>query len=106
MPESSGSSLFAAPWLIMGKRILAAMIGGILFGAAGVATASNLLTDSQTDFSLAGMHQFYVWCSGMPSYTATAQGSNAEDAQTSLYNAAKANGRGACWPIWQGRVAN
>jgi hypothetical protein len=87
------------------KRVLAAAFGGVLFAAAGIAAAGNFASDRQGDFFAAGTHQFYVWCSGTGDYVATAQGANAEEAQMKLYNAAKAAGRSACWPVWQGRVA-
>ena len=35
---------------------------------------------------------------------ATEYGKNAEDAQMKLYNAAKADGKSTCWPVWQGRI--
>src|SRR5262249_52785652 len=90
---------------MMGRRIAVAVVGGILFAAAGVAAADNFASDRQVDFFARGTHQFYVWCSGVHDYVATAQGANAEEAQMKLYNAAKAAGKAACWPVWQGRVA-
>ena len=90
---------------MVGKRVLAAALGGVLFAAAGIAAAGNFSSDRQGDFFAAGTHQFYVWCPGSKNYSATAQGSNAEEAQMKLYNAAKAAGRSTCWPVWQGRVA-
>lgn len=87
------------------KRILGAAIGGVLFAAAGAAVAGNFSSDAQTDYFAKGTHQFYVWCSQSGDYTANAEGKNAEDAQMKLYNAAKANGKASCWPVWQGRVA-
>ncbi len=90
---------------MLAKRVVAAVVGGMLFAAAGVAVAGNFSSDHQVDFFAKGTHQFYVWCSGSHDYVATAEGSNAEDAQMKLYNAAKASGKAACWPVWQGRVA-
>lgn len=86
------------------RRILGAVIGGVIFAAAGVAVAANFMSSAQTDFYAPGKHQFYVWCAGASDYTATASGANAEDAQMKLYDAAKAVGRSSCWPVWQGRV--
>lgn len=90
---------------MLAKRVVAAAVGGVLFAAAGVAAAGNFASDRQVDFFAQGTHQFYVWCSGTNDYVATADGSNAEDAQQKLYMAAKAAGKSACWPVWQGRVA-
>jgi hypothetical protein len=87
------------------NRILVAGVVGVLFAAAGVAAAGNLSSNRQIDFFATGTHQFYVWCSGSNDYLATVEGTNAEDAQMKLYNAAKAAGKLACWPVWQGRVA-
>lgn len=87
------------------RRILGAVVGGIIFAAAGVTLAGNFVSSAQTDFYSAGKHQFYVWCAGTPDYTATAFGSDAEDAQMKLYDAAKAVGHASCWPVWQGRVS-
>ena len=90
---------------MLAKRVLAAAIGGVLFAAAGVAAAGNFASDRQVDYFAKGVHQFYVWCSGHGDYRATETGANAEEAQMKLYNAAKAAGKAACWPVWQGRVA-
>lgn len=87
------------------KRAMAAAIGGVIFAAAGVAAAGNFSSDRQVDFFAEGTHQFYVWCSNAQDYIASAEGGNAEEAQMKLYNAAKASGNAACWPVWQGRVA-
>lgn len=87
------------------RRILGAVVGGVIFAIAGVAVGANFLSSAQTDFYAAGKHQFYVWCAGSSDYMATAAGANAEDAQMKLYNATKAAGRTTCWPVWQGRVA-
>jgi hypothetical protein len=87
------------------KRILAAVVGGIAVVAAGVAVADNFASVKQTDFFAPGKHQFYVWCAGGKDYTAMQKGKSAEDAQMKLYNAVKAVGRSACWPVWQGRVS-
>ena len=86
-------------------RVLVAAVGGIVFAAAGVAAAGNFASDRQVDFFAAGTHQFYVWCSGSGDYVATAKGANAEEAQMALYQATKAAGKAACWPVWQGRVS-
>ena len=86
-------------------RVMIAAVGGVLFAAAGVAAAGNFSSDRQVDFFAKGTHQFYVWCSGQGDYYATAKGSNAEEAQMALYREAKASGKAACWPVWQGRVA-
>jgi hypothetical protein len=86
-------------------RILAAAVGGVLFAAAGVAAAGNFASDRQVDFFASGTHQFYVWCGSGGDYLATSEGSNAENAQMRLYTAAKAAGKTACWPVWQGRVS-
>jgi hypothetical protein len=91
---------------MMLRRALAAALCGVLFAAAGVAVAGNFSSDRQVDFFAQGTHQFYVWCSGTNDYVATAEGNNAEEAQMKLYNAAKSAGKAACWPVWQGRVAN
>jgi len=90
---------------MIAMRILAAAVGGILFAAAGVAAAGNFASDKQVDFFANGTHQFYVWCGSGADYFATAEGMNAEDAQMKLYGAAKAAGKTACWPVWQGRVS-
>jgi hypothetical protein len=90
---------------MIAKRILAAAIGGVLFAAAGVAAAGNFASDRQVDYFAKGTHQFYVWCSGNGDYVASERGANAEEAQMKLYNAVKAAGKTACWPVWQGRIA-
>ena len=87
------------------KRLWTAFAVGLMVTAAGVAVADNLASDKQSDFFAPGRHQFYVWCSDGADYTAVQRGSDAEDAQTRLYNAVKAKGRSACWPVWQGKVA-
>ena len=89
---------------MIATRVLVALIGGILFAAAGVAAAGNFSSDRQVDFFAEGSHQFYVWCAGAESYNATANGMNAEDAQMALYRSIKASGKTSCWPVWQGRV--
>ncbi len=86
------------------RRILGAAVGGVIFAAAGVAVAANFVSSAQTDFFAPGKHRFYVWCAGSGDYMATASGSNAEDAQMKLYDAAKATGHATCWPVWQGRI--
>jgi hypothetical protein len=89
----------------MPARVVAAIIGGILIAAAGVAVAANLLSNRNVDFFTPGTHQFYVWCAGAHDYVATAEGANAEDAQMKLYNQAKAHGHASCWPVWQARIS-
>jgi hypothetical protein len=86
------------------KRVLAAVVGGILFAAAGVAAAGNFASSSQVDYFAAGKHQFYVWCASGKNYLATSEGSSAEDAQMRLYGAAKKAGQFSCWPVWQARL--
>jgi hypothetical protein len=88
------------------NRILGVAVGGIMLAAAGVAVAANFGSSKQTDFFAPGKHQFYVWCAGGPDYTAVQNGKSAEDAQMKLYNAAKAVGHAACWPVWQGRISS
>jgi hypothetical protein len=88
------------------KRILAAAAGGVLVAIAGVAMAATFSSSARTAFYSPGKHQFYVWCAGGSDYMATAGGANAEDAQMKLYDASKAHGRSACWPVWQGRVSS
>jgi hypothetical protein len=86
------------------KRVLGAALGGVLVAVAGVAVAATLTSSHQTDFFAPGKHQFYVWCAGGTDYTAVQRGASAEDAQMLLYNAVKAAGKAACWPVWQGKV--
>jgi hypothetical protein len=86
------------------KRILIAVLGGMLVAVAGVAVAATLTSSRQADFFAPGQHQFYVWCASGADYTAMESGANAEDAQMRLYEAAKAQGRSACWPVWQGKT--
>ena len=88
------------------KRVLAAVAGGVMLAAAGVALAANFTSSKQADFFSSGRHQFYVWCAGGTDFTALAQGANAEDAQMRLYNAEKHAGKTTCWPVWQGRVSS
>lgn len=85
--------------------ILGAAVAGIVI-AAGVAVAGNFSSSGQADFDAAGTHQFYVWCTGAPDYTATEFGSSASDAQSKLYDKAKKAGHATCWPVWQGRLKN
>jgi hypothetical protein len=87
------------------NRVLVAVAAGFMVAAAGVAVADNFASSKQTDFFAPGKHQFYVWCAGGSDYTAVERGRSAEDAQLKLYNAVKAKGRSACWPVWQGRVS-
>ncbi|MGH6871524.1 MAG: hypothetical protein ACREHE_08460 [Rhizomicrobium sp.] len=88
------------------KRVLGAMAGGVLVAVAGVAMAATFSHSARTDFYSPGKHRFYVWCAGGSDYMATATGASAEDAQMKLYDATKAHGRSACWPVWQGRVSS
>jgi hypothetical protein len=81
-----------------------AFAGGVIMTAAGVAVAGNYTTDQASAFYSAGNHQFYVWCAGANSYRTLSPGRDAEDAQLRLYNALKAKGRTACWPVWQGKT--
>ena len=87
------------------KRVMAAVVGGVMVAVTGVAVAATFTSSKQTDFYASGKHQFYVWCAGGTDYTATAKGSNAEDAQMQLYNGNKAHGKATCWPVWQGKLA-
>ena len=89
----------------MPVRVIVAVIGGIIFVAAGVAVAANVMSNRQVDFFASGTHQFYVWCAGGKDHIATVQGANAEDAQLKLYNEEKAKGHSRCWPVWQSRIA-
>ena len=86
-------------------RVIVAVVGGIIFAVAGVAVASNIISNRQVDFFASGTHQFYVWCAGGRDYIATEPGANAEEAQIALYNKNKANGHPRCWPVWQARIA-
>ena len=63
----------------MPVRVIVAVIGGIIFVAAGVAVAANIASNRQVDFFASGTHQFYVWCAGGKDYVASAEGVNAED---------------------------
>ncbi len=87
------------------NRILAALVGGAVIVAGGVAVADSFASAKQTDFFSPGKHQFYVWCAAGNDYTAIQKGKSAEDAQMKLYEAVKAVGRSACWPVWQGCVS-
>ncbi len=86
------------------KRILGVAVAGILVAATGVAVAANFGSSKQTDFFAPGKHRFYVWCAAGSDYTAVQVGRSAEEAQMKLYDAAKAAGHAACWPVWQGRL--
>jgi hypothetical protein len=87
-------------------RIVAAVVGGAMVVAAGMAVAANFSSSRQTDFFAPGKHQFYVWCAGGTDYMVLQSGSSAQDAQMRLYNAEKAAGKSTCWPVWQGRVSS
>jgi hypothetical protein len=86
------------------RRIWGALAGGAIFAVAGVAAAGDFGSGAKGDFFAAGTHQFYVWCGAAGSYTATANGRDAEDAQLRLYDSVKSSGREHCWPVWQGRL--
>ena len=87
------------------RRTTAAVLVGAAMVGASIAAAGNFTSSAQSDFYSAGRHQFYVWCGGAGDHTAIGSGKDAEDAQLRLYEAAKAAGHTACWPVWQGRVA-
>jgi hypothetical protein len=88
----------------MTKRFFVIVAAAALFTGAGVAAAGSFTSSAQTDFYAAGEHQFYMWCPASGNYMATETGKSAEDAQLRLYDAAKAAGHSACWPLWQGRA--
>jgi hypothetical protein len=88
----------------MSKRVLGVLAAAIIFTGAGVAAAGSFTSSADSDFYAAGEHQFYMWCPASGNYMTTETGANAEDAQLRLYNAAKAAGHNACWPVWQGRA--
>jgi len=73
-----------------------AVVAGMSLAASGGAMAE--LKSGWEDMSKSGKHQFYVWCTGKDSYEATADGSNAKDAQAKLASEAG----NTCWPVWQG----
>ncbi|MDE1938189.1 MAG: hypothetical protein KGI68_04140 [Alphaproteobacteria bacterium] len=87
------------------NRTLVYAAVGMMVAAAGVAVADSYASNKQVDFFAPGKHQFYVWCASGKDFTTVEKGKSAEDAQMKLYNAVKAEGRSACWPVWQGRVA-
>ncbi|HEY5047263.1 MAG TPA: hypothetical protein VII49_04490 [Rhizomicrobium sp.] len=89
----------------MKARIYAALAGGAIFAAAGVAAAGNFTSSADNDFFSGGRHQFYVWCASSHNALAIESGANAEDAQLKLYRSLKASGRTTCWPVWQGRIS-
>jgi hypothetical protein len=86
------------------RRVLGILAAAAIFTGAGVAAAGNFTTSAQTDFYASGQHQFYLWCPASTSHMAAETGRNAEDAQLRLYEASKAAGHSACWPVWQGRA--
>ena len=88
------------------SRVLVVAAAAVLCLAAGVAAAGNYSSDGQIDFYASGTHQFFVWCPSTDDYMATAEGADAKDAQMKLYTATKASGQMACWPVWQGRLAD
>jgi hypothetical protein len=84
--------------------LIGAFAVGLALTAAGVAVADSFASTKASAFYASGRHQFYVWCAGGQDYAAITSGASAEDAQMKLYNAAKASGRPACWPVWQGKI--
>ncbi len=79
----------------MKKQLLALTVA-----AAFIAPSTSFALDSSFDAqSMAGDHQFYVWCTGKDDYEATETGDNAAAAQAALAEKAGAN----CWPVWQGK---
>ena len=84
------------------KAVAGAAAGIAMIAIAGSATAADA---ARENYMAAGTHQFYVWCTGgTASFTATADGANAEEAQMKAYADAKAAGKTNCWPLWQGKV--
>jgi hypothetical protein len=88
----------------MTKRVLVILAAAAILTGAGVAAAGSFASSAQTDYYAGGEHQFVMWCPASGNYMATETGKDAEDAQLRLYDAAKATGHSACWPVWQGRV--
>ena len=88
----------------MKRRILAAAVGGVILGAAGVSAAGSFVSSADSDFFSGGRHEFYVWCAGSADSLAVSAGADAEAAQMKLYQNLKAAGRSTCWPVWQGRL--
>ncbi|HRE62043.1 MAG TPA: hypothetical protein PL096_13125 [Micropepsaceae bacterium] len=87
---------------LFAKAIAGAAAGLGLLAAASIANAADA---ARENYNQAGTHQFYVWCTGSTaSYTTTADGANAEEAQMKAYEEAKAQGKTTCWPIWQGKA--
>jgi len=87
------------------KRYWLALAVGLGVTVAGVAVADTLSSAKQTDYFAPGKHRFYVWCGNGASYAASERGASAEDAQMRLYSDVKAQGRAACWPVWQGKIS-
>ncbi|MDE2467151.1 MAG: hypothetical protein KGO02_26075 [Alphaproteobacteria bacterium] len=87
------------------RRVMVAAVAGVLAAVAGIAVAETMSASDRNDYDAPGRHQFYVWCANGKNYAASEQGANAEAAQMKLYDALKAEGRVACWPVWQGRLA-
>ncbi len=75
--------------------------GAAMLMAAGTALA---LDSSVEAMEVGGTHQFYVWCTGMDDYEATADGGDWRSAQLALWNDLQGQGRSTCWPVWQGLV--
>ncbi len=75
--------------------------GTVMLLGAGTALA---LDSSVEAMEAGGSHQFYVWCTGMDDYEATADGSDWRAAQTALWSDLQGQGRSNCWPVWQGLV--
>jgi hypothetical protein len=86
------------------KLMIVAIAVGFAVGAGGAAVADTLTSSRGVDFYSAGKHKFYVWCADNRDYNAIAGGASAEDAQMKLYDAVKASGHTACWPVWQGKI--
>ncbi|HLY07447.1 MAG TPA: hypothetical protein VKR31_17000 [Rhizomicrobium sp.] len=86
------------------RRIWPAILGCAAIAGASIAVAGNFTAAARSDYYSAGRHQFYVWCGGAGDHMAIEAGKDAEDAQMRLYDASKAAGHTACWPVWQGRV--
>lgn len=86
------------------KWLFGALAVGLGTMAAGVAVADNYASSKASAFYAAGNHQFYVWCAGAKDFKQLSNGHDAEDAQIKLYRELKADGRSACWPVWQGKA--
>ncbi|MGF1456424.1 MAG: hypothetical protein ACFB6R_13745 [Alphaproteobacteria bacterium] len=78
----------------------------LLSAVSSTVFASEALDSSQEARALNGSHQFYVWCTGADDFTMTQAGATAQAAQTTAFEALKAEGKATCWPIWQGLVSS